>query len=155
VTPNDQGESKRFIYRRCYRQPRRKGSVVVPFLEWIDRAFAMTQIIVGDRASTAELLETAPNAENMRIWPAEAAPTDVDPSSSAALAAALAGFETEVTGQEPELVLLADDSDAALAAALVATKLLIPVAAVAAASRPSTANGRLIAQLAAAYTRPA
>ena len=115
----------------------------------------MTQIIVGDPASTAELFETAPNAENIRIWPAEAAATDLDPSSSAALARGLADFEAEVTGQEPALVLLADDSDAALAAALVATKLLIPVAAVAAASQPSTANGRLIAQLAEAYTRPA
>jgi UDP-N-acetylglucosamine 2-epimerase len=132
-----------------------KGSVFVPFLEWISKAFAMTQIIVGDPASTAELLETAPNAENVRIWPAEATPEAVDPSSSAALAARLVGFEAEMTGQEPELVLLADDSDAALAAALVATKLLIPVAAAAAASRPSTANGRLIAQLAAAYTRSA
>ena len=115
----------------------------------------MTQIIVGDPASTAALLETPPNAANVRIWPAAAAANDDDPGSSAALARGLTAFEAEVTGREPDLVLLADDSDAALAATLVATKLLIPVAAVAAASRPSTANGRLIAQLAEAYTRPA
>jgi hypothetical protein len=155
VTPNDQGESKRFIYSRCYRQQRRKGAVPVPFVEWIGKAFAVTQIIVGDPASTAALIETAPKAENVRIWPVEATANDVDPSSSAALASGLAGFEAEAAGQEPDLVLLADDSDAALAAALVATKLLIPLAAVAAASRPSTANGRLIAQLAEAYTRSA
>ena len=58
--------------------------------------------------------------------------------------------------QETDSIVLADDSDAALAAALVAAKLLIPLSA---ADRPhgapSSANGRLIAQLAGAYTRPA
>ena len=53
-------------------------------------------------------------------------------------------------------MVLADDSDAALAAALVATKLLIDVVATAGRARArSSANGRLIAQLAEAYTRPA
>ena len=51
--------------------------------------------------------------------------------------------------------MLADDSEEALAAALVATKLLIEVRAAEAARNPESANGRLIAQLAGAYTEPA
>jgi hypothetical protein len=50
---------------------------------------------------------------------------------------------------------LADPSDAALAAALVATKLGIAVEARAAASDGSTTNGLLIGQLAVAYTERA
>ena len=42
-----------------------------------------------------------------------------------------------------------------VAAALVAAKLLIRVSAADAARDPASANGRLIAQLAGAYTRPA
>jgi hypothetical protein len=45
--------------------------------------------------------------------------------------------------------------DTALAAALVATKLGIPVQATAAAREASTTNGLVIAQLAAAYTERA
>ena len=47
----------------------------------------------------------------------------------------------------PERVLLADDSDAALAAALVASKLMIALDAEPAASEAASPNGRLIAQL--------
>jgi hypothetical protein len=115
----------------------------------------MTQIFVGDTSITTELAETGGDGGGSRIWPLQAPQTAEDPSSSAPLAQALTGFEAEVTGQEPALVVLADDSEQALAAALVATKLLIPVAALPAARQPSSANGRLIAQLAGAYTRPA
>lgn len=115
----------------------------------------MTQIFVGDPDITAELAVSGGDGDESRIWPLGAPETAVDPSSSAALAQALAGFEAEVTGQEPALVVLADDSEQALAAALVATKLLIPVAALPGARQPSSSNGRLIAQLAEAYTRPA
>ncbi len=86
----------------------------------------------------------------------EQTPAGADPEgSSAPLARALVEFEAQVTAQRPDLVLLADDSDSALAAALVATKLLIPVAAAEPARDPSSPNGRLIAQLAEAYTRAA
>ncbi len=115
----------------------------------------MTQIFVGDPTITAELAVDGAGDDESRIWPALALETAPDPSSSAALAEALAGFEAEVAGQEPALVVLADDSEQALAAALVATKLLIPVAALPGARQPSSANGRLIAQLAGSYTRPA
>lgn len=71
------------------------------------------------------------------------------------LAAAMTELETRLEAERPEAVVLADDSDRSLAAALVATKLLIPVRATADASSAATANGRLIAQLADAYTAPA
>ena len=112
----------------------------------------MTVIIVGgtDTAPTRPPgLETAANVE---IWtPAGAA----EPGSVTGLAQALTGFEADTSGQQVESIVLADDSDAALAAALVGTKLLIPVLATDAARDGSTVNGRLIAQLAGAYTGPA
>lgn len=67
--------------------------------------------------------------------------------SVGALAAALVEAERSLLERRPARVLLADDSDLALAAALAATKLELPVRATEAA-RSSSANGRLIAQLA-------
>ena len=49
-------------------------------------------------------------------------------------------------------MVLADDSDEALAAALVAAKLLIELEATASASATTSMNGRLIAQLAGGST---
>jgi UDP-N-acetylglucosamine 2-epimerase len=74
-----------------------------------------------------------------------------DPQAQAsvgALAAALVEAERTIIERGPERVLVADDSDLALAAALAATKLELPLAATEAARNPSTSNGRLIAQLA-------
>ena len=71
------------------------------------------------------------------------------------LAQALTSFEAEVSGQQVDSIVLVDDSDAALAAALVGTKLPVAVVATEAARDGSTVNGRLIAQLADAYTAPA
>ena len=48
--------------------------------------------------------------------------------------------------------MLADDSEQALAGALVGTKLLVPVFATARAADRGSANGRLIAELAETYT---
>jgi hypothetical protein len=62
----------------------------------------------------------------------------------------LRSFEESLSRETPERVVLADDSDVALAAALVAAKLLIPLESRAPASSSATVNGRLIAQLAAA-----
>jgi hypothetical protein len=109
----------------------------------------MTMIIAGapDAASTlADGLETPASAS---VW-------SFDPTgradSVASLAGALATFEAEAAGQQIDAIVLADDSDAALAAALVGTKLPVEVLAVASAREAPSANGRLIAQLAAAYT---
>ncbi len=110
----------------------------------------MTVIIAGhpDRART--LAATPETPANLVIW-------GFDPGggadSVAGLAEALLRFEGEVAGQQPvDAIVLADDSDAALAAALVGTKLPVDVYAVAEAREAPSANGRLIAQLAAAYT---
>lgn len=75
--------------------------------------------------------------------------------ATAFLAHALTGFEERFEADRPETVVLTDDSDAALAAALVALKLLIPVEAAPGARDAPTANGRLIDQLAGTYTPPA
>jgi hypothetical protein len=71
-------------------------------------------------------------------------------TSIAGLAALLVELEGSLVQSRPDRVLLADASDRALAAALVATKLLIAVEASPAARDPAAANGRLIAQLAPA-----
>ena len=64
------------------------------------------------------------------------------------LAALLLEFERTLSADPPDRVVLADDSDEALAAALVAAKLLIELEATASASATASMNGRLIAQLA-------
>ena len=64
------------------------------------------------------------------------------------LAALLLEFEHLLSADPPDRVVLADDSDEALAAALVAAKLLIELEATASASATTSMNGRLIVQLA-------
>ena len=114
-----------------------------------------TEIFAGERAAAAALARTADGPGKAAVWAPDPPPEPDPPGSSAALARALASFEADALAQEPDSIVLADDSDAALAAALVAAKLLIRVSAADAARDPSSANGRLIAQLADAYTRPA
>jgi hypothetical protein len=155
LTPSDQGESNTFIDKRCYRWQRRKGAPGMPFVDRIGERSRMTLIIVGERSMAAPVAEEAQTGAKPRIWSPEPPAEREHPGSSAPLARALAAFEADVAGQEVRSIVLADDSDAALAAALVATKLLIPVVAVASAREPSSTNGRLIAQLAGSYTRPA
>ena len=70
-------------------------------------------------------------------------------ASVAGLARLLLEFERMLRDDPPDRVVLADDSDEALAAALVATKLLIPLDATASTRAPTSTNGRLIAQLVA------
>jgi hypothetical protein len=72
--------------------------------------------------------------------------------STAEFAERLVSLEQHLTRARPEAVVLADDSDASLAAALVASKLLIPLEAMPAAIEAPSDNGRVIAQLASAYT---
>jgi hypothetical protein len=114
-----------------------------------------TSIIVGDRSAAQSLLPTLTDPENSRIWAAPEVAPDPEAPAVGALARALEELESLLRGQEFDLVLLADDSEQALAAALVATKLLIEVRASEQARNPETANGRVIGQLAAAYTEPA
>jgi hypothetical protein len=124
-----QGASKRFIDRRPYRQLRTKGALGMPFVDWI-----------GRRSSLSELIVTG-------------GPQATEPSV-AGLARLLVELERSLSADPPDRVVLADASDDALAAALVATKLLIAVEAKPGAIDPGTSNGRLIAQL-ATYTSAA
>ena len=106
-------------------------------------------IIAGAPEAASTLAEGRETAANAAVWShADDAGTD----SVATLAGALVAFETEAAGQQIDAIVLADDSDAALAAALVGTKLPVDVFAVASARESPSANGRLIAQLAGAYT---
>ena len=67
--------------------------------------------------------------------------------SVATLAERLREVEAKLTAQAPDAVLLVDDTDTALAALLVATKLCVTAAAVADID-VSSPNGRVIVQLA-------
>jgi len=107
-------------------------------------------LVVGARQA-AERVAQALDAGggDARIW--APAGEDAEDGSSQPLADALVGVEGAVEADRPAELVLADDSDAALAAALVAAKLLIPVGAVAEATRGGSVNARLIAQLAPTY----
>jgi UDP-N-acetylglucosamine 2-epimerase len=76
------------------------------------------------------------------------APEPTDNAATARLTTALVALEAQFEAERPEAVVVADDSEVALAAALVATKLLIPLEASEAATTGSP-NGRVLAQLAA------
>jgi hypothetical protein len=74
-----------------------------------------------------------------------------EPDGIPALAATLLELERELTDRSPAAVVLADRGDRALAAALVATKLLVPVfAAGTQKSSGSAENERLLGLLAEA-----
>ena len=71
-------------------------------------------------------------------------------SDGSSLAEALVAFERRMREEPADLVVLGDDSDTALAAALSALKLGIAVEAVPEARNGSSENARLLAQLAQA-----
>jgi hypothetical protein len=77
----------------------------------------------------------------------EGLPDPTGDAATARIAGALVALEGAFDAERPEAVIVADDSDVALAAALVATKLLIPLEATAQAASDSP-NGRVLAQLA-------
>ena len=106
--------------------------------------------VIGEREAATALADglCAQGVEARSLAPEPVA----DSSAVASLAAALTELEARLESERPDLVVVADASDAALAGVLVATKLVIPVEAVAEAREPDSANGRLIAQLAAART---
>jgi hypothetical protein len=70
------------------------------------------------------------------------------------LAEAFREAERLIEERRPASVTLADDSNFALAATLVAVKLLVPVRAEPGAIEGPGTNARLIAQLAPSYTPP-
>ena len=111
----------------------------------------MSVIIVGAPAAAHALAEGPEAPENARIWAAPPAQASEAPAV-AELATALAALEADLHGQECEAIVLADDSEQALAGALVGTKLPVPVFATARAADRGSANGRLIAELAETYT---
>jgi hypothetical protein len=103
----------------------------------------MTVLLIGDPGSAA-LLEPL-LAKGVDAAVDERAPT-ADRGEIAALADELLRLESVLRERPPTAVLLLDAGDTALAAALVATKLLIPVAAVG-LDETEGENARLLAQL--------
>jgi UDP-N-acetylglucosamine 2-epimerase len=77
----------------------------------------------------------------------EGVPQTPGDAVTARLSGALVALEEALEAERPEAVVVADDSEVALAAALVATKLLIPLEAGAGAATDSP-NGRVLALLA-------
>jgi hypothetical protein len=104
----------------------------------------MTALLVGETDAAAGLLES------LRAAGVEASvdgPGDAEAEGEvAALARELLRFESRLREARPSAVLLVDGGDTALAAALVATKLLIPVAAVGEEGEGDR-NSALLAQL--------
>jgi|Tabmets5t2r1_1033131.scaffolds.fasta_scaffold99731_2 hypothetical protein len=105
----------------------------------------MTVFLVGHRDAAAALLESLSDVGLEAS--VDEHPTAADKGEIAVLAEELLRLESALAERRPAAVLLADTSDRALAAALVATKLLIPVAAVD-LDGTDGANARLLAQLA-------
>jgi hypothetical protein len=106
----------------------------------------METLIVGGRDAATGLAERLADAGVEARTSAPAAAGETIPE----LAAALVALEGEIAADRPRTVVLADRGDRALAAALVATKLLVPVLAVADPGGPGTAgeNDRLLDVLA-------
>jgi thioredoxin reductase len=105
----------------------------------------MTALLVGDAPAAAGLLESLREA-GLHASVAEPA-EPADPGEIRALAHELLRFESSLGEARPSAVLLVDGGNSALAAALVATKLLVPVATVG-AEADEAENSALLAQLA-------
>jgi hypothetical protein len=112
----------------------------------------MTVIIAGAPDSAPTLAAGLETGGETAIW---SDPGDSGQDSVVALARALVRFEADARARAIAAIVLADDSDAALAAALVGAKLPVDVFAVAPAREAPSPNGQLIRQLASAYTAPA
>jgi hypothetical protein len=112
-------------------------------------------LLVGNRAGAAGLADQ-PAAADLAVatWP-ENAPGEGGSGEIAAIAHELRALERELGDRDPDAVVVASDSSAALAAVLVATKLGTPVARLELAGGDSGgANARLIRQLADAAVAP-
>jgi hypothetical protein len=104
----------------------------------------MTALLIGEPDAAAGLLESVRAAGVEASVDAPAAADDR--TQITALAGELLRLESRLRDAPPSAVLLVDARDTALAAALVATKLLIPVAAVGPEAEEGE-NGPLLAQL--------
>ena len=103
----------------------------------------MKLIIAGGEAPTAKLASAAREATRSVSTIAEPAGSA---TSVTALAARLRELEQSMLRVQPDAVLVADDTDTALAAVLVSTKLGVPAAS--AGTGSTSPNGGLIAPLA-------
>jgi hypothetical protein len=136
-----------------YRPWRRKGSPGNPFVDRIGLLSTRLTLVVGERIPAERVAESVAAADgDARVW--APAGDGAEAGSSRPLAEALVGIEQAVEADAPAELVLADDSDAALAAVLFATKLPIPVSAVAEATASESVNAGLIAQLAPTYNPP-
>jgi hypothetical protein len=111
----------------------------------------MRILIVGEGQSPHPLAESLEAAGAAVARPPESARGVPDDDGVGELAAALIALERLLAGDPPDAVLLVSTTNLALAAVLVASKLRIPVAALAAAApqdRASELNARLIERLA-------
>lgn len=104
----------------------------------------MRLIIAGGEREVRVLASTAGEAG---IDARTIAEPDGHEASVTALAARLRELEASIASERPDAVVVADDTDAALAALLAATKVGVPAVAVAGAGS-SSSNGRLISSLA-------
>lgn len=103
-------------------------------------------MIAGDPAASEALAATL-HAHELAASPLAADDPGTERSEIGSLAHNLVALEGALASDRPTAVLVADGGDLALAATLVATKLLIPVAVVAPAP-DGAPNGPLLAQLA-------
>jgi hypothetical protein len=104
----------------------------------------MTVLLVGDTEAVTPLLESLRDAGVEAR--ADGGTTSAGKGEIAALADELVRLEADLRNSPVDAVVLADGGDSALAAALVATKLLTPVAVV--DDVTPGANAGLLAQLA-------
>ena len=113
----------------------------------------MKRALVVGHASRARQAAEALAAGGREALAWDGAPEEAwEPGSSAMLARCLVALEEALERDPPAVVVVADDSDAALAATLVASKLLIPVEIADESGAGESVNARLISQLAGAYT---
>jgi hypothetical protein len=107
-------------------------------------------LLVGNSAQIEGFVDAAREAELAVERRREDEPAGGGDEAPAAIAADLREFEAALTATDhPDAVVVASDSNASLAAVIVATKVGSPVAVVSDPDRQSDgANGRLIRQLA-------
>jgi hypothetical protein len=113
-------------------------------------------LLVGDSANTGALAEELNSADQAVELRPEDPPAGGGPDEIDQIAGDLRELERELVEGSPDVVLLASDSSASLAAVLVATKLGIPVARLVSPGGDSAGtNASLIRQLADAALAPA
>jgi hypothetical protein len=155
VTPTVTGASSTFINQKCNALGGGAPPIAGPAPSaTIGQASRVRIALAGESDRVTALAEAlvAAGAELLRLTPP---PTGATEDSSVGLATPLIEFEPRLDGAQGEPldgVVLADSSDASLAAALVAAKVPLPLVTVdpptAARGATATVNARLIEQLA-------